>query len=310
MIQPAYQLGNLYIYAKHPILIDISKFIFEGLSVDKNSEIPTRINVFIGIHQFDKDNLFDYPGINVGLQTEQFFDESGKKLWGAQAFHHVINGLFSLDYLIDFSHSNQRAYASVPNCLIKAQMIYGPYIFPSKKIDFGSSENGHLVFIGALSTRREILLKKLASMGLRVNSIQGVGGSEALSLISESEALINIHFEDGVYTEWPRVLMAYLSGRILFSETLSSDLVSGKHYIKIDSADHFLKQDSQAKLSIYEDLYNNLREDIVKKYIFEDLIHSIMDRAHSTHSNHANTIFKNKILKNILRWKLKKFGIN
>jgi hypothetical protein len=310
MIQPVHQLGKLFFYAKHPILLDISKFIFEGLSIEKSLKISSRVNIFIGVHQFDKDDFSDYPGINIGLQTEQFFDESGKKLWGAQAFHQVINGLFSLDYLIDFSHSNQRAYVSVPISLIKAKMIYGPYIFPDKEIDHRGPEDGHLVFIGALSERREMLLKKLTNLGIKVKSIQGVGGSEALSLISESEGLVNIHFEDGVYSEWPRVLMAYLSGRILFSETLSADLVAGRHYIKIDSVDDFLKKDSSEMATIYENIFKSLREDIVKNYIFEDIIHSIVNKAQLTHSNHANTLFKNKILKPILRLKLKKFGIN
>jgi hypothetical protein len=101
--------------------------------------------------------------------------------------------------------------------------------------------------------------------------------------------------------------MAYLSGRILFSETLSADLVVDKHYLKIDSVDYFFKNDSSEKSRIYENIFKSLREDIVKNYIFEDLIHSIVNKAHSTH---ANTLFKNKILKPILRLKLKKFGIN
>lgn len=309
MNQPIYQLGNLFVFAKHPILVDVSKLLVNGLDLDEMLKISSRVNIFVGVHQFDKEDLSSFQGLNIGVQTEHFFDEDGKKLWGVNIFYQTIRALSALDCLIDFSHANRKAYARLPNFLIKSKIIFGPYIFPKKNVFVSDDENDDLVFIGAINQRRSDALEGIEHMGHPINRVQGVHGDDALSLIAKSKALIKLHFEDGVYSEWPRILMAYLSGKIIISEKLSSDLIPGRHYIEIDSMSEFLKSDPSGQLKINRKMIDNMSQDFLEKYSFQNLLLKLSIERSISNKNFLPEKLK-PFLVAIFRWKFRKFGIN
>ena len=83
--------------------------------------------------------------------------------------------------------------------------------------------------------------------------------------MSDSSAILNIHFQNGVYTEWPRILLAYVNGKILISEELGYPLISGRHYypLGIDSNEMNASQ-----------IHENIWEDFARKYSFSEFVNS------------------------------------
>ena len=62
---------------------------------------------------------------------------------------------------------------------------------------------------------------------------EGIFGAALDEKIANASAVLNVHFSAGVYTEYPRLLSAYLAGKPLVSETLSPELEEGRHYIAL-----------------------------------------------------------------------------
>ena len=50
-----------------------------------------------------------------------------------------------------------------------------------------------------------------------------------------ASAVVNLHIGEGIYTEYPRMLSAYLSGKAVLSEPLAAPLEKGKHYADIET---------------------------------------------------------------------------
>jgi hypothetical protein len=63
-----------------------------------------------------------------------------------------------------------------------------------------------------------------------VKIVENEFGQSLNQTLGLSLAIMNIHFQQGVYAEWPRILLAYVNGKILLSEDLGHPLVTGKHY--------------------------------------------------------------------------------
>lgn len=95
--------------------------------------------------------------------------------------------------------------------------------------------------------------------------VQGVFYNDLDEKIRQSNGIINIHYEDGIYTEWPRLLLAFENNKITYSEKLSLPLKEGYHYAKLTRP---------IIISDERKIFDNFESDIASKYQFKNLINS------------------------------------
>lgn len=221
--------GNLRFVARHPILSDLAA-IFAGYDLGPLAD--RKASVYVGVHSFTKRIL--PPGFRIGIQTEQFFDASGRSLWGTQSRWRILRQAWQYDVLLDLSPLNRPAYEFLP-ALLQRRLRFGPHIFPSHLPPFHPGEVGApLLFFGAINQRRQQVLDE---MGKTVRILPyGVYGAHLTAEIMAAKGVVNLHFSDGVYTEYPRLLTALMHGKALSSEELAEPLVAGRHYLPLAQA--------------------------------------------------------------------------
>lgn len=244
------------VYAKHKVLKELARLLeFK----DPPNPSNRSINIFVGAHEW----LYDYlpiTQINIGIQTEQFFDRNGNRLWGMFSDSSLAVLKAKFDLIIDLSFANSKIYAEQDLEFVE----FGPYIFPSSSKAFISSPAGSLIFMGAMNQRRKSALEKYQ----RQYNIQCVSvntfGDDLDRQIKLSSAVLNIHFEEGIYTEYPRILLSYLNGKPVISEMLDYPMIPDKNYILI--GDHF---DSAKAKKIFQcfskEIADNFKLDLILK---------------------------------------------
>lgn len=270
--QPVCNFGNVYFYAVHQVLIDLSKILCEGLKSDQLLHTKKRINVFVGVHQFKKSRLPACDSIKIGIQTEQFIDESGVPLWGINTFKSVLKVMLEFDLILDLSHANLLFYQNLPKLLWVKKIIFGPYIF-SKNSSPNIKKTNKLIFLGALNKYRINRLNMLRDADLEIECLSDISGKRVFSIFSGYAGVLNIHFQSGKYTEWPRFLMAHNQGLAFISDELSSQLVPYKHYLPIKD---FL--DGKNENFDFEFLSQNIKIDFVENYSLAKFLESISNR--------------------------------
>lgn len=76
--------------------------------------------------------------------------------------------------------------------------------------------------IAALTLQHNLRMLPVGTFGAALQAqIAGCGG------------IVNLHFSDGVYTEYPRLLTAALMGKAIWSELLAPPLLCGQHYFAL-----------------------------------------------------------------------------
>jgi hypothetical protein len=109
-----------------------------------------------------------------------------------------------------------------------------------------------LLFFGAPNQRRAEIIRRLRDAGVAVQEARKKTFGEALraAMVSGS-AVLNLHFDDGIYSEAPRILKAMLAGLPLVSEDLAPPFQPGVHYLTLDqaAADARLLADTYANLA-------------------------------------------------------------
>ena len=248
------QKGGVSFYAKHTILREFILLILQQSVVPPNLSI----NVFVGIHQW-VDEFLPKGILNIGIQTEQFFDANGQKLWGTIRQSHLRLMCLKFDVILDFTEFNRPAYQNFNK---DCRLVFGPYIFPKDKVAPSNIKSNDICFVGAINERRKKIISAL-SFEHSIKVILNEFGDQLNQKICNSAGVLNIHYQDGVYAEWPRILLAYLNGKILISEELGHPLIEGKHYLSIHSD---LSEFCTSK--IHENIWN----DLALRYSFSDFL--------------------------------------
>ena len=246
--------GSLRFYAKSRPLVDLAKMMWEGLSFN----VEQAVSVYIGIHEWRHEKL-PRNRINIGVQTEQFFDQSGKRLWGLRSTIDPCIHVSRFDVILDFSQFNEKAYKHVKGM---QKVIFGPYVFPCRDCYFQRSESDELVFVGTNKYRRaEIIMRLQEKRSVKVISDRFY--DQVRPIISKCSGLINIHFQEGIYAEWPRILMAYRAGKLIFSEPLGAPMEEGVHYYGLEQEVYTVDGAS---------VFDRINSDIVEKYRFDEFL--------------------------------------
>jgi len=84
--------------------------------------------------------------------------------------------------------------------------------------------------------------------------------------MQDYSAIVNIHSEDKLYTEVPRLVMAALNGKVVVSEKLSSEFIKGFHYMDIDNF----------STKNIREIYNNFSKFTSSKYSFYNYLKSAL----------------------------------
>lgn len=230
-----------------------------------------RLIVYVGIHcNFGR--YWFRRGHKIGIQTEQIYDENQKPLWGRDKFDLKVNieqALLFSDSILDLNSGNKYFYEL--EGLLKARRVrylFGPYIFPSEPFDFkaktGCSPLSLLFFgsIGDRGTRRRDVLEELSSKSQDLYNIviptDPVFYDDLACEMEVHDAVLNIHFDNGVYAEAPRLLSAYINGKPVVSEPLGSVFERSACYLAITRRD----------LTDLDLHYRNFSEVVVPQYSF------------------------------------------
>lgn len=200
--------GKLRIISRHPVLDQVAIDISENISDPETMALP--VNVYVGAHKFRKKHILK-NGYNLRIQTEHFFDQSGRTMWRKQSKLRILRHVLLYDRILDLFEHNRAAYQWLPSRL-RSKVDFGPYIFPNAKIDYSGHSIDKVVFYGSVNQRRS---QKLASIpdGLVHCVDSGTFGDPLNQTIKNHLAVLNVHFSEGVYTEYPRILSAYLRGK-------------------------------------------------------------------------------------------------
>jgi hypothetical protein len=226
-------------------------------------ELCKDVHIYVGVHKFRRHLL--PKGLNIGIQTEQFFDENGKKLWRHTSWLQMLRQVIQYDLTLDFSPANRPAYRFLPKGL-RDRIVFGPKIFPDDDIQFLPSKNTELVFFGGLSARRAEIIQQLSTR-CKIRTIKdGTFGEELFSSTKDSLAVLNLHHDEGIYTEIPRLLTAYLYGKPIYSEELGQPLVEGRHYLPIDAA---------LDKTTAQEVFERFKREFVHNNLFSDFLEII-----------------------------------
>lgn len=134
--------------------------------------------------------------------------------------------------------------------------------FSERQTGFKGVSIEKYIFYGSINTRRAELLKRLPTEYIAQLPLNTYG-PDLDEAIANHLAVLNIHFDDGVYTEYPRLLSAYLNGKPLASETLDPSLVSGKHYLPLDDI---------LNIERLREVYENFHVDYAQKHTLDDYL--------------------------------------
>lgn len=222
------EADGLTLVATHPVLQDVAHDLLRSWGAAGALARPVVLHV--GAHRSER--LPDLEGaLQIGIQTEQMYDEGGHKLWKAFGKARLSRMVQQFDIVLDLSGANAPAYDLLPP-EERAKIRFGPWIFPTDPPPPRVPGHG-LLFVGAVNDRRALALAALGDLAVRVPD--GTFGPAVAAALEEAGGLLNLHYEDGVYSEYPRLLKAVLAGRAVWSERLAAPLVEGVHYFALDA---------------------------------------------------------------------------
>jgi hypothetical protein len=210
------------LYFNHPVLRDFA----EDLSRCIEEPLSTGVDIYVGVHAFDKPLVTDR--LLLGIQTEQFLDRAGQVMWRMPRERTRRRYATNYNVLLDLSPDNAPAYDFLSSEL-KAKLRFGPHVFPKTPPE-SDVQSQSVLFFGSTNERRKTVLADLQSHRQVEVAPFGTYGEQLDALIAQHGAVLNIHYQAGEYSEYPRFLKAYLRGKPMMSEPLSPPLLSGKHY--------------------------------------------------------------------------------
>ncbi len=247
--------GNLRFYSRHPTLDQVAHDIAHGISDPKTLALP--VNIYVGTQKFRRTHL-RRPGHHLGLQTEHFFDETGRQMWRRQKWFRTLRNAVMYDRILDLSTFNRPNYQWLPKPLL-SKIDFGPFIFPKGSFAFTPCTIPKALFYGYVNDRRATLLNEIAPDLVDLAPLDTFGTALERA-IQDHMAVLNIHFTDGIYTEYPRLLSAYLQGKAIISEKLGSDLHPGRHYVPLE---HISQTDR------YAAIFKNFDQDFAQRHTLD-----------------------------------------
>ena len=218
---------DVNLHSNHRVLRDMSQDMAQGLT----GPVGEEVDVFVGVHAF-KDAPPDTGRLRIGIQTEQILDHTGKTMWSPPSAGRLQRLAQDYDLLLDLSPSNQPAYSRLAPEL-SAKVRFGPHIFPAFPVVPVIGTEPPL-FFGRMAGRRGRVIAELQQRRPITVARHGTFGRGLVRMAPPHCAVLNIHFGEGEYVEYPRLLKSYLFGKPFISETLAPPLFPGVHYYTLE----------------------------------------------------------------------------
>ena len=251
--------------SRNKVLHQLGLDILEGLSDSDLQNLPNTI-VIVGCHHSFSHSLIRVlarkSNFVVAIQTEQFFDANQRPLWGSptskNATDTLLQNLRFVDTLLDISENNKKWYEDLGLSQSELKKLhFGPFVFPTEKRSISSASKGKHIFFGNLNERRRQFLNKLGDGKIAIVQ-DGTYGDRLADELAKSKGVLNLHYSEGVYTEVPRLLTAYLSRKPVVSEKLATPFVAGVHYIDVN----------EKWADIDRHVYDNFSDLVTKQFSF------------------------------------------
>ncbi|WP_128515053.1 hypothetical protein [Tabrizicola thermarum] len=252
---------NVDLYSGHRVLRDFGNDHARCIT----APLSEPVDVYVGVHVIDRP--IETGRVRIGIQTEQYLDRQGQPMWRIPKERFRLRHATFYDVLLDFSADNAPAYDFLPEDL-RAKVLFGPHIFPGAPItpDFQPAPP---VFFGALNDRRRALLADLQTRRPVEVAPHGTFGRPLDALIAKQGAVLNLHFREGTYSEYPRFLKAYLRGKPVVSEPLAPPLQSDLHYFNLEA-----QLTAQEIAQVFENLAS-----FAAQHSFQAFLQAALDRA-------------------------------
>jgi hypothetical protein len=223
--QEKFTVHGIDFYTSHEVLRDVAHDI--ARTVTKPPSQP--VDVYVGVEDITKPPKTGR--FSIGIQAEQFFDANGKRMWRVPRERFIRRYALFFDQLLDLSYTNMTLYDQLAPEL-RAKVSFGPHIFPEDPITPDAKPTPPL-FFGSINARRNEVLRKLLMHRPIGVAPRWTFGAALDRMIAAHGSVLNLHFVEGQYTEYPRLLKAYLRGKPLLSEPLAAPLQAGKHYFDL-----------------------------------------------------------------------------
>ena len=262
--------GNLTFLSVHPVLDQMARDILGGLPDSACDGPPT--TVFCGVHQ-DFGDAWSRSGFRIAIQTEQLFDTGGTALWPSRKrsnLQRILKAVRRSHRVLDLSACNATFYDTELGLPKNRQKLsFGPHIFPDTPLPYTPPTRDEVLFFGWTGgKRRKRVLQDTDQFTVTI--VEDGTFYEALDqMIRAHGAVLNIHFEDGIYTEAPRLLSAYVCGKPVISERLDPGFEAGRHYHLLGSDAAF---DPQA-------VFDAFSAHVTGQFSFARYLQSLGDRA-------------------------------
>ncbi|MFN5997944.1 MAG: hypothetical protein ACK47C_21195 [Paracoccaceae bacterium] len=252
---------NVDLYSGHRVLRDFGN----DLAACVSGPLSEPVDVYVGVHVIDRP--LDTGRFKIGIQTEQYLDKNGQPMWRIPKERFRLRHATFYDVLLDFSADNAPAYDFLPEEL-RAKVLFGPHVFPDTPVPPNFQPEAP-VFFGALNDRRRGLLADLQAKRPVEVAPHGTFGRPLDALIAKQGAVLNLHFREGQYSEYPRFLKAYLRGKPIQSEPLAPPLQPDLHYFNLDAQPTAQKTDK---------IFKNLAS-FAAEHSFQAFLQASLDRA-------------------------------
>ncbi|WBU63396.1 hypothetical protein PAE61_13665 [Paracoccus aerodenitrificans] len=253
---------DLVFVVNHRLLADVAEDLCRLLPVNHGF----RASVLVGMHIFG--SLPDVVGPKLGIQTEQILDEKGSSLWRDYPIRRVRRDINWLNGMLDFSFANLPAYAELRPSR-RRKVLFGPYAFPDHIVPFRLNGD-YIAFVGNTHGRRSEILQALSEKTRIDIAPRRTFGERLSRWLEGSSGVLNIHFAEGVYAEIPRMIKAYLAGKVIYSEELSYPFVAGRHYFLLDA----FEEDVETRLQVFE----RFQREIAIPYRFTRFLETFLER--------------------------------
>ena len=213
------------LYSGHRVLRDVSHDLARCLT----GPLSQPVDVYVGVHPVDRP--VETGRFRIGIQTEQFLDSAGQRLWRMPRERFRTRFASFYDILLDLSPLNAPAYDFLAPDL-RGKRRFGPHIFPAAPVE-PDFQDAPPLFFGSLNDRRRDRLARLQATRPIEIAPHATFGRGLDALIARHGAVVNLHYVDAVYAEYPRILKAYLRGKPVLSEPLPPPLRQGEHYLDL-----------------------------------------------------------------------------
>ncbi len=214
--------GATFLYG-HRVLRDFARDLSHCLTAPLSQEV----DIYVGVHAVRQLSPSGRP--SIGIQTEQILDRNGQRMWRVPNRRRRRHFAETYDALLDLSPDNGPAYDFLPPEL-RRKVHVGPHIFPDTDL-VPAHLDAPPLFFGSLNDRRRQILDQLKTARPVEVARHGTFGRGLDKLLATHGAVLNIHYQEGEYSEFPRFLKACLAGKPFLSEPLSAPLQAGVHYL-------------------------------------------------------------------------------